>query len=337
MKKALITGITGQDGSYLAELLLEQGYQVYGIVRKDALEADRPRLSNISHLLDQVCLITGTLESFPSLYAAIKQVDPDEIYHLAAKSYVNLSLDEEFESLNTNVNGAYRLLSAWKELAPKARFYFASSSEMFGEAQSSPQNEDTPFMPRSIYGISKLTGFHLIRNYRKRFNLFACSGILYNHESPRRGYEFVTRKISVSAARIKLGLQSKIKLGNIDSMRDWGHSKEYVKAMWLMLQQDEPRDFVIASGELHSVRDFLDEAFRYIDLDYRDYLEFDKRFDRPSEAVSLCGDSSRARKQLGWNQKIKFQDLVHQMVEYDLHNISKKPDPGSAESPPEPG
>ena len=255
--KALITGISGQDGSYLAELLLEKGYEVHGIIRRVALEDETHRLWRLRNIKKNIILHSGSLESFPSLAKIINKVQPVEIYHLAAQSYVANSFEDEFSTLNTNINGTHYVLASLKEFAPNSKFYFAGSSEMFGKTVETPQNEKTKFYPRSAYGISKVTGYELTRNYREAYNIFACTGILFNHESPRRGFEFVTRKISLAAAKIKNNLQKELRLGNIKAKRDWGHAKDYVKAMWLMLQQGKASDFVIGSGEQHSVEDFL--------------------------------------------------------------------------------
>ncbi len=323
-KKAFITGVNGQDGSYLAELLLLKGYEVYGFIRKVALEDEQHKMNRLIHIKNEIHLIPGSLENYPSIYNAIKNICPDEVYHLAAQSYVSYSFDDEYSTLNTNINGTYFILAACKDLAPQARIYFAASSEMFGNAKQTPQNESTPFCPRSIYGISKVAGFDLTRNYREVYNLHACSGIMFNHESPRRGFEFVTRKITSYTARIKLGLENRIKLGNIEAKRDWGHAKEYVNAMWLMLQQDEPDDYVVASGETHSVKEFLELAFNHVDLDYRDYLEIDERLYRPAEIIQLQGDAARARNHLGWSPKISFQELVIEMVDNDIALLTKR-------------
>ncbi len=318
MKRALITGITGQDGSYLAELLLSKGYEVHGIVRRLALEDPLHRLWRIRHLLDRITLHAGSMESYASIFNVVEQVQPDECYHLAAQSFVSYSFEDEFSTINTNINGTHFLLSAIKRKAPDCRFYFAASSEAFGKVRETPQDENTPFHPRSPYGISKMAGFELTRNYREAYQLHASSGILFNHESPRRGHEFVTRKITSHAALIKLGQEKKIKLGNLDAMRDWGHSREYVQAMWLMLQQENPDDYVIATGESHSVREFLDKAFSLLNLDYKNYLEVDPAFYRPAETTILQGNYSKAKRVLGWEPTILFPELVREMVESDL-------------------
>src|SRR5829696_1874960 len=260
-QKAIISGITGQDGSYLAEFLLERGYEVHGIVRRVAIEDPEHRFWRIKNVLNEVNLHPASLESYPSVFRVMSNVQPDEIYHLAAQSFVSYSFEDEFSTLNTNINGTHYLLSACREAAPHARYYFAGSSEMFGESGISPQCESTPFHPRSAYGISKVAGFDLTRNYREAYDLHASSGILFNHESPRRGFEFVTRKITHNVARIKRGLAKELRLGNLDAKRDWGHAKDYVHAMWLMLQQDTPDDYVVATGETHTVREFCELAF----------------------------------------------------------------------------
>src|SRR3989344_8433187 len=266
MKRALITGITGQDGSYLAEFLLSKGYEVHGIVRRVAMEDPEHRLWRIKHFMKDLKLHAASLESFPSIYRVMRQVNPDECYHLAAQSFVSYSFEDEFSTLNTNINGTHYMLSAVKEQAPKCRFYFAASSEMFGKVEQVPQTEKTRFHPRSSYGISKVAGYDLTRNYREAYDLHASSGILYNHESPRRGFEFVTRKITSHAAKIKLGLAKELQLGNLEAKRDWGHARDYVQAMWLMLQQPRPDDYVVATGETHSVREFCDLAFGHVGL-----------------------------------------------------------------------
>ncbi|MCI0485712.1 MAG: GDP-mannose 4,6-dehydratase [Blastocatellia bacterium] len=317
-RKALITGITGQDGSYLAELLLEKGYEVHGLVRRVAIEDPEHRLWRIKHILDDIELHPASLESYPSVFRIMAGLQPDEIYHLAAQSFVSYSFEDEFSTLNTNINGTHYVLAALRDVVPDARFYFAGSSEMFGEARVSPQNEETPFHPRSAYGISKVAGFELTRNYREAYRLHASSGILFNHEGPRRGFEFVTRKITSYAAKIKLGLAKELRLGNLDARRDWGHAAEYVKAMWLMLQQDEPDDYVIATGETHSVREFLEAAFGIVGLDYKQYVVVDPQFYRPAEVNLLLGDCSKAKQRLGWTYSRSFPDLVGEMVHTDL-------------------
>ena len=318
MKKAFITGITGQDGSYLAELLLDKGYEVHGLVRRVALEDPSHRLLRIKHILDKLTLHSGSLESYASIFNAIGNINPDECYHLAAQSFVTYSFEDEFSTIDTNIDGTMHILSALKQRCPKCKFYFAGSSEMFGLVKESPQNENTPFHPRSPYGISKVAGFHITRNYREAYDMFACNGILFNHESPRRGFEFVTRKISMGVARIKLGMEKTLKLGNLEARRDWGYAPDFVKAMWLMLQQDKPDDYVIATGETHTVEEFTKAAFGHAGLDWKKHVTQDKDFYRPSEVNQLCGDYSKAKKILDWAPTVRFNDLVRIMVDSDL-------------------
>ena len=327
-KRALITGITGQDGSYLADLLLEKGYEVHGLVRRVAFEDPSHRLWRLRDSIDKIALHAGSLESFASLYRVVADVRPDECYHLAAQSYVSYSFDDEFSTISTNINGTHFLLSALKDLAPECRVYFAGSSEMFGNAAQVPQNEDTPFHPRSPYGISKVAGVHLTRNYREAYGMFAVIGILFNHESERRGFEFVTRKISSTVAKIKKGLARELVLGNLDARRDWGYAPEYVHAMWTMLQQDHPDDFVVASGVSHSVREFVQRAFQVVDLSWEEYVRTDQKLFRPAEIRELRGDASRARRQIGWSPKVGFDRIVEIMVEADLGRIAEDPTGG---------
>ncbi len=319
MKRALITGITGQDGSYLAELLLAKGYEVHGIVRRAAIEDPEHRMSRIKHILPQLRLHAGSIESFASVFQVARGAKPDECYHLAAQSFVAYSFEDEFSTLMTNINGTHHMLSAIRQLVPSCRFYFAASSEMFGNVRP-PQNENSAFRPRSAYGISKLTGYHLVRNYREAYGMFAVNGILFNHESPRRGFEFVTRKITSHAARIKKGLAQELRLGNLEAKRDWGHAKDYVWAMWLMLQADSPDDFVVGTGQSRSVREFLEVAFRHLGLDYQEYVTTDQSYYRPSEIYDLVADASKAREKLGWKNQYQFADLVKEMVENDLES-----------------
>ena len=321
-KVALITGITGQDGSYLAELLLSKGYEVHGIVRRVALEDEMHRLWRIRKILKNVSLHSASLESYASIFKILQKIKPDEVYHLAAQSYVGYSFEDEFSTFNTNINGTHYILSAVKEFAGNVKFYFASSSEMFGKVKLSPQDETTVFHPRSSYGISKVTGFHLTKNYREAYKLHASNGILFNHESPRRGFEFVTRKITFAAARIKKGLQKKLYLGNIEAKRDWGHAKDYVEAMWLMLQQNSPDDYVIGTGKDHSVKEFAKKAFDHLNLNYKDYVVLDKNLIRPSEVETLLANYSKAKKILNWQPKIPFDKLVSEMVESDLKLVT---------------
>lgn len=322
-KKALITGITGQDGSYLAELLLEKGYEVHGLVRRVALEDPMRRLWRIRSFVDRLHIHAGALDSYASLFHVIHKVRPDECYHLAAQSFVSYSFEDEFSTINTNINGTHYVLSAIKELAPECKVYFAGSSEMFGNAKQSPQNEETPFLPRSAYGISKLAGYHLSRNYREAYKLFVVSGILFNHESPRRGYEFVTRKITHAVAHIQRGAQQSLKLGNLDAKRDWGFAGDYVKAMWLMLQQEEPEDFVIATGQTSSVRDFVQHAFAAAGLNWENYVDIDDALFRPAEIYTLVGDASKARRKLQWKPEVEFPQLVEMMVKADMESASR--------------
>jgi GDPmannose 4,6-dehydratase len=320
MKKkiALITGITGQDGSYLAEFLLKRKYEVHGIIRRVAMEDQDHRLWRIKQILNKINIHSATLESYASLVKIISVVKPTELYHLGAQSFVSYSFQDEFSTLNTNINGTHYILSAIKDFSPKTKLYFAGSSEMFGKVQRTPQNEKTRFYPRSSYGISKCTGFDLVRNYREAYNLFACTGILFNHESPRRGFEFVTRKITSAVARIKSGKQKYLELGNIKAKRDWGHTKDYVEAMWKMLQQNKPEDFVIGTGKVHSVEDFLKLSFKYAGLDYKKYVKINKKFYRPAEVDFLVADFSKAKKKLKWQPRIKFSQLVKEMTDSDL-------------------
>jgi len=323
-KIALITGITGQDGSYLTEFLIKKKYKVHGLVRRVALEDSNHRLWRLRHLLNKITLHPASLESYASLVKIIQKIKPTEVYHLGAQSYVDYSFKDEFSTLNTNINGTHYILSAIKDFSPKSKFYFAGSSEMFGKVLQVPQTESTPFYPRSVYGISKVAGFDLTRNYREAYNMFCCSGILFNHESPRRGFEFVTRKITHAVARIKFGLQKDLKLGNMDAKRDWGHAEDYVEAMWLMLQSKKPRDYVISTGKQYSVRDFAKLAFQMVGLDYKKFIKIDKMLHRPSEVLTLLGDCKKAKKELKWKVKYDFKMLVKDMVEADLEFVKKE-------------
>jgi GDPmannose 4,6-dehydratase len=318
MKRALITGITGQDGSYLSEYLLGLGYEVHGLVRRVALEDPERRFTRIAHLVDRIHLHAASLESYPSIFHVLSKHNFEECYHLAAQSFVAESFADGFSTMNTNINGTHYMLAALRELQPGCRFYFAGSSEMFGKVREAPQNEETPFHPRSPYGISKVAGFDLTRNYREAYGIYCVSGMLFNHESPRRGFEFVTRKITSTVARIKLGLASELRLGNLEAQRDWGHATDYVRAMHLMLQQPAPDDYVIATGKTHSVRDFCASAFQLVGLDWEKYVVVDDKFYRPAEVDLLVGDSSKARKVLGWKPSYGFDELVQDMVNADL-------------------
>lgn len=318
VKRALITGLAGQDGSYLTELLLDKGYEVHGIVRRTAIEDTEHKLRNVSHLLDRVKLHVASLDNVLSLIKTIRDVMPDECYHLAASSFVSYSFEDEISIINNNVDSTHYLLAAVKEFAPRCRVYFAGTSEMFGKVETAPQDELTPLNPRSIYGISKVASYHLVKNYRQQYGMFACTGILYNHESPRRGYEFVTRKIVSSAVRIKLGLQDILTLGNLDAYRDWGYAPDYVNAMWLMLQADTPDDYVVASGETHSVREFVETAFSCLGLEYGKYVKIDPQFFRPAEAVQLCGNPAKITEKLGWKRTKALQEVIEEMVASEL-------------------
>ena len=328
-KRALITGITGQDGSYLAEHLLSLGYEVHGLVRRVALEDPIRRLHRISHLVDRLVLHPATLETYPSIFNVISRVALDECYHLAAQSFVAESFNDGFSTMNTNINGTHYMLAALYELRRDCKFYFAGTSEMFGKVRETPQTEMTPFYPRSPYGISKVAGFELTRNYREAYGMYCCNGILFNHESPRRGFEFVSRKITSTAVQIKLGMATELALGNLDAKRDWGHAADYVEAMHLMLQQPEPDDYVVATGETHTVREFCELAFCELGLDYEKYIKIDERYYRPAEVHLLLGDSTKARRQLSWEPKYQFSELVKEMVHADLaealHSGSKAP------------
>ncbi len=313
-KSALITGITGQDGSYLAELLLKKGYTVHGLTRRSSTDVT----SRISHILDKVNLIPGDLLDQPSLIEAIETSQPDEVYNLAAQSFVHTSWNQPVLTSEFTATGVTRVLEAIRKVRPKARFYQASSSEMFGKVQAVPQIESTPFYPRSPYGVAKLYGHWITVNYRESFGMHATSGILFNHESPRRGLEFVTRKITYHVAMIKHGLMSELRLGNLDARRDWGFAGDYVEAMWLMLQQDTPEDFVISTNETHTVQEFVELAFARADLDWKKYVKFDDKFMRPAEVDLLIGDAAKAKKILNWEPKTSFKELVNMMVDGDL-------------------
>ncbi|PWW08467.1 GDPmannose 4,6-dehydratase [Paenibacillus cellulosilyticus] len=314
MKRALITGITGQDGSYLAELLLEKGYEVYGLRRRTST----PNFENVAAIQDRIHWLSGDLTDLASLIEAVRVSDPDEVYNLAAQSFVAASWPQPIATGQITGMAVTNMLEAVRIVKPTARFYQASSSEMFGKVVETPQKETTPFYPRSPYGVAKVYGHWITVNYRESFNMYACSGILFNHESPRRGLEFVTRKVTNAVARIKLGLDRELRMGNLDALRDWGYAGDYVKAMWLMLQQDEPDDYVIATGETHSVRELLEVAFGYVGLDYRQYVVIDPAFVRPAEVDLLLGDSSKAGSKLGWKREVDFKQLIEMMVNQDL-------------------
>ena len=317
MKTALITGITGQDGSYLAELLLEKGYRVCGLVRRSSTVT----FERIQHIQHRIELVPGDLADQNSLLYALQQCDPDEVYNLAAQSFVQTSWNQPVLTGDVTALGVTRMLEAIRVHNPRVRFYQASSSEMFGKVQAVPQREDTPFYPRSPYGVAKVYGHWITVNYRESYDMFAASGILFNHESPRRGLEFVTRKVTDGAARIKLGLGEKLHLGNLDAQRDWGFAGDYVRAMWLMLQQDEPRDYVISTGATHSVRELVEAAFGRVGLDWREHVVQDERFMRPAEVDLLVGDPAKAREELGWEPEVGFRELVRMMVDADLERL----------------
>ncbi|MBC7242763.1 MAG: GDP-mannose 4,6-dehydratase [Anaerolineae bacterium] len=316
-RRALITGITGQDGSYLAEFLLEKGYRVFGMVRRTSTV----NFERIQHIQDKIELVQGDLLDQVSLIQILQQCRPHEVYNLAAQSFVPTSFQQPVLTGECTALGVTRMLDAIRIVDPSIRFYQASSSEMFGKVREVPQNEQTPFYPRSPYGVAKVYGHWITVNYRESYNLFACSGILFNHESPRRGLEFVTRKVSYGVARIKLGLDNELRLGNLEARRDWGYAGDYVRAMWLMLQQDEPDDYVIATGETHSVRELCEVAFSYVGLDYRDFVRVDPQYFRPAEVDLLVGDASKAHAKLGWRPTVNFQELVQMMVEADLERL----------------
>ena len=321
-KRAIITGVTGQDGSYLAELLLEQGYQVTGIIRR----LSHPNSERIDHLQDRIKLPPADLLDEMSLVRAIAEEEPDEFYNLAAMSFVPASWEQPLLTGEFNAQGVTRVLDAIRHVNPKIKFYQASSSEMFGKVREVPQTEMTPFYPRSPYGVSKVFGHYITVNYRESYNLFACSGILFNHESPRRGFEFVTRKVTYAAARIKLGLQDKLFLGNLEAHRDWGFAGDYVRAMWLMLQQPTPDDYVVATGEAHSVKDLVEIAFSRVDLDWKRYVEIDHHLLRPAEVDHLIGNPAKARQILQWEPSVTFAGLVEMMVDADVERVSgRKP------------
>jgi len=320
--KALITGITGQDGSYLAELLFSNGYEVHGIVRHVASEYSTDRFRRLRYILPHIKLHYASLENYGSIYKVIQDVKPDELYHLAAQSYVGYSFDDELSTMGININGTHYVLNCLREIKPDCKFFFAGSSEMFGKVEEIPQKETTPFHPRSSYGISKVAGYDLTRLYREAYGMYCCSGITFNHESPRRGYEFVTRKISLGVASIVKRKSNQLLLGNLDAKRDWGYARDYVEAFWLMLQKDFPKDYVIGTGETHSVMEFVEKAFDYVGLPWQKYTVIDKNLLRKSEVDLLLSDPSLIKKELGWYPKTSFTDLVAMMVEGDLNNAN---------------
>src|SRR5579859_2800282 len=315
--RVLITGITGQDGSYMAEFLLEKGHEVYGLVRRSSLE----KYDRIEAIVDRIKFVEGDLTDQGSLDAAMDQIQPNEVYNLAAQSFVPVSWNQPVLTADVTGLGVLRMLEAIRKHCPTAKYLPASSSEMFGKVPERPQTEKTPFHPRSPYGVAKVFAHHITVNYRESYGLFACSSICFNHESPRRGAEFVTRKVTQHAARIKLGLADRLKMGNLDAQRDWGYAGDYIHAMWLMLQQPEPDDYVISTGETHSIHELLDVAFSYVGLDWKKYVDIDPKLVRPAEVDYLCGDSSKARRILGWKPKVDFRRLVEMMVEADLNAL----------------
>ncbi|AJG61363.1 MULTISPECIES: GDP-mannose 4,6-dehydratase [Bacillus] len=319
MKKALITGVTGQDGSYLAEFLLEKGYKVFGLRRRTST----PNYENVEHIKNQIEWIDGDLTDLASLVTAVQIAQPDEVYNLAAQSFVATSWPQPIATGQITAMGVTNMLEAVRIVKPDARFYQASSSEMFGKVVETPQKETTPFYPRSPYGVAKVYGHWITVNYRESFDMFACSGILFNHESPRRGLEFVTRKVTDAVAKIKLGLANELRLGNLDSKRDWGFAGDYVKAMWLMLQQDTPDDYVISTGEMHTVEELVEVAFSHVGLNWKDYVVIDEKFVRPAEVDLLLGDCSKAKKELGWKLEVSFEELVKMMVDEDMKKLKK--------------
>ncbi len=315
-KIAIITGISGQDGSYLAELLIKKKYKVYGIFNPNK----KKDLRNLKEVNKKLIFKKIDINNYSKIKNLIKKIKPTEFYHLAAQSFINYKFEDEFFKLNPNINGTHYILSAIKEFSPKTKFYFAASSELFGNVEKSPQNEKTKFNPRSAYGVSKVAGFYLTKNYREAYNIHACSGILYNHESPRRNINFVSRKITKNLSLILKGKLNKITLGNINSKRDWGHAKDYVYAMWKMMQIKKPQDFVIGTGKLHSVKDFIRIAFEYVNLNYKDYIRINPKLFRPNDKITLKANFSKAKTKLKWKPKISFKSLVYEMVDYDIKN-----------------
>ncbi len=317
--RALITGITGQDGSYLAEFLLDKGYEVYGIVRRSSLE----KYDRIEQIQDKIRFVEGDLTDQSSLDQALQQLKPDELYNLAAQSFVPVSWNQPVLTADVTGLGVLRVMEAIRKHSPRTKFLQASSSEMFGKVRERPQTEQTPFHPRSPYGVAKVFGHHITVNYRESYGIFACSSICFNHESPRRGHEFVTRKVTQHVAKIKLGLADKIKMGNLDAQRDWGFAGDYIRAMWMMLQQSQADDYVIATGETHSVQELLEVAFSHVGLDWKKYVEIDPKLVRPAEVDYLCGDASKAKKILGWTPDVTFKQLIEMMVDSDLNSLKQ--------------
>lgn len=320
-KKALITGINGQDGSYLAELLLKKDYEVYGVVRRSSIE-NTDKMRNIKHIIDKVKIVTCSLENSLSVYKLFLKVKPDECYHLAASSFVSYSIEDDLSIMTNNFTTTHNILLSALEICPNCKIYFAGSSEIFGNAKEYPQNEETAYNPRSVYGISKLSSHCLIKNYRERYNLYACTGFTYNHESPRRGHSFVTRKITSAVAEIALGRRNILELGNIEALRDWGYAPEYVEAMYRMLNIGKAKDYVIATGKLHSVKDLLKIAFETVGLNYEDYVRINNKFIRPEEKIPLVGNANAIYKDLGWKAKKPFKEIIIEMVKNDI-NILK--------------
>ena len=315
-KIAIITGISGQDGSYLAELLIKKKYKIYGILNPQK----KKNLKNLRSIKEKLLFKNIDINNYQKIKDLIRKIKPSEFYHLAAQSFINYKFEDEFFKLNPNINGTHYILSAIKQFSPKTKFYFAASSELFGNTKNSPQNEETKFNPRSAYGVSKVAGFYLTKNYREAYNIHACSGILYNHESPRRNESFVSRKITKNLSLIIKGKVKKISLGNINSKRDWGHAKDYVYAMWKMMQLKKPQDFVIGSGKIHTVKDFIKLAFKQVNLNYKKYIKVDRKLFRPNDKVILKANYNKAKKILKWRPTITFKSLVKEMVEYDLKN-----------------
>ena len=320
-KKAIITGIHGQDGSYLAELLLLKGYEVHGVIRRESFE-DIEKLSNIKDIKDRLYLHEGSVNDHLTIYKIFSKVMPDECYHLSASSFVNYSFNDEFQTMNNNFNSTHYLLSTIREVKKDCKFYFAGSSEMFGEPNEVPQTENTPFNPKSIYGISKVSSHYLLKNYRKKEGMFACTGIMYNHESQRRGAQFVTKKIISSAVKIKKGSQDKLYLGNLEAKRDWGYSPSYVNAMWKILQFDKPDDYIIATGKLHTVREFLEITFSYLGLEYKNHVEIDPKFFRASESTPLCGDPRKIKNIIGWENSKNLKEIIKEMIDGELNKYT---------------